>query len=53
MTGLAKTLERDPQMESLLRSRHKELGMPANIEGPLSQSLPGWIGWGRGRGVGR
>jgi Ti-type conjugative transfer relaxase TraA len=53
MTGLAKTLERDPQVESLLRSRHKELGMPAYVEGRLSQSLPGWIGWGRGRGIER
>jgi Ti-type conjugative transfer relaxase TraA len=53
MAGLAKSLERDPQVESLLRLRHKELGMPSYIEGPLSRSLPGWIGWGRGRGLGR
>jgi hypothetical protein len=53
MTGLAKGLERDPQVESLLRPRHKELGMPPYIDRPLSQSLPDWIGWGRGRGLGR
>ena len=53
MTGLAKSLERDPQVESLLRGRNKELGMPAYIEGRVSQSLPNWIGWGRGRGIGR
>lgn len=53
MTALAKSLERDPQLESLLRHRHKEIGMPAYVEGRLSQSLPGWIGWGRGRGIER
>jgi hypothetical protein len=53
MTGLAKGLERDPQVESLLRSREKELGMPPFIDRPLSQALPEWIGWGRGRGLSR
>ena len=53
MTGLAKGLERDPQMESLLRRRHSELGMPPFVERPLSQLLPDWIGWGRGRGLER
>ena len=53
MTQLARTLERDPQVESLLRSRDKELGIPPYIDRPLSQALPGWIGWGRGRGLGR
>ena len=49
----AKGLERDPQVESLLRGRTKELGMPPFVEGRVSQSLPNWIGWGRGRGLGR
>ena len=31
MTGLAKSLERDPQVESLLRARGKELGVPPMI----------------------
>lgn len=53
MTGLAKGLERDPQVESLLRSRERELRMPPSIDRPLSQALPDWIGWGRGRGLGR
>ncbi len=53
MTQLAKTLERDPQVESLLRHRDKELGIPPFIDRPLSQALPDWIGWGRGRGLGR
>jgi Ti-type conjugative transfer relaxase TraA len=53
MTGLAKSLERDPQVESLLRRRTSELGMPPFMEKPLSQTLPEWIGWGRGRGLER
>ncbi|HEV7661571.1 MAG TPA: Ti-type conjugative transfer relaxase TraA [Allosphingosinicella sp.] len=53
MTQFAKGLERDPQVESLLRGRTRELGMPPSIEGRVSQSLPNWIGWGRGRGLGR
>jgi hypothetical protein len=50
---LAKSLERDPQVESLLRRRTNELGMPPFVEKPLSQALPGWIGFGRGRGLSR
>lgn len=53
MAGLAKSLERDPQLESLLRNRSKDLGVPAYLDRPLSQALPQWIGWGRGRGVER
>jgi Ti-type conjugative transfer relaxase TraA len=53
MTAFAKTLERDPQLESLLRGRNRELGMPPHVERPLPQALPDWIGWGRGRGLGR
>lgn len=53
MTGMAKSLERDPQVESLLRRRSSDLGMPPFMEKPLAQSLPEWIGWGRGRELGR
>jgi Ti-type conjugative transfer relaxase TraA len=53
MTVFAKTLERDPQVESLLRNRNADLGLPPHIERPLSQALPNWIGWGRGRGLER
>ena len=53
MTGLARSLERDPQVESLLRSRTKELRMPAFMDRTLSDALPDWIGWGRGRGLSR
>jgi Ti-type conjugative transfer relaxase TraA len=53
MTAFAKTLERDPQVESLLRTRDRELGVPPYLDRPLSQALPNWIGWGRGRGIER
>lgn len=53
MTALAKTLERDPQLDSLLRSRSRELGVPPYMDRPLAQALPDWIGWGRGRGLER
>jgi hypothetical protein len=53
ITELAKSLERDPQLESLLRNRSKDLGVPTYLERPLSQALPQWIGWGRGRGIER
>ena len=53
MAGLAKSLERDPQLESLLRNRTKELSVPSYLDGPLPQALPQWIGWGRGRGLER
>jgi Ti-type conjugative transfer relaxase TraA len=53
MIAFAKTLERDPQVESLLRGRNRELGMPPHVERPLPQALPDWIGWGRGRGLER
>lgn len=53
MTGLAKSLERDPQLESLLRNRTKDLGVPAHLGRPLSNALPDWIGWGRRRGLER
>lgn len=53
MAAMAKSLERDPQLESLLRRRTDELGLPPFIQKPLSQALPDWIGWGRGRGLSR
>jgi len=53
MTAFAQGLERDPQVESLLRKRPTDLGVPPYLERPLSQVLPDFIGWGRGRGIGR
>jgi Ti-type conjugative transfer relaxase TraA len=53
MTAFAHGLERDPQVESLLRKRPNDLGVPPYLDRPLSQALPDFIGWGRGRGIGR
>lgn len=51
MGAMAKNLERDPQMESLLRARRPELGLPAEIGRSVSQSLSQYLGLGRGRGL--
>jgi len=54
MAALAKTLERDPQLEFLLRHRSRELGVPPYIDRPLAQALPDldWSGVGaRARAV--
>ncbi len=53
MTGMAKSLERDPQLESLLRSRVKELGIRSSGGASLSHDLQNWLGLSRGRGLGR
>ncbi len=55
MAGLAHSLERDAQMESLLRPRAKELGLFLPFERELSRELTHWFGLGRGRdrGLGR
>lgn len=42
MTGLAKSLERDAQMESLLRPRARELGLIRPFERELSRELTHW-----------
>jgi len=53
MTGMAKSLERDPQLESLLRNRVKELGIRSSGGASLSHDLQNWLGLSRGRGLGR
>jgi Ti-type conjugative transfer relaxase TraA len=53
MLALAHSLERDPALESLLRERRLELGLPAFEERHLSQALPSWLGLSRGRGLSR
>jgi Ti-type conjugative transfer relaxase TraA len=53
MLALAHSLERDPALESLLRERRLELGLPAFEERHLSQALPSWFGLSRGRGLSR
>jgi hypothetical protein len=55
MQGLAKSLERDPQVESILRNRWQELGIGQQIrqnEG-ISRELEQSITWGRTLGLGR
>jgi len=52
MGAMAKSLERDPQVESLLRGRRAELGLPAEIGRSVGQGLSDYLGIGRGRGLG-
>jgi hypothetical protein len=52
MADMGKSLERDPQLESLLRTRHKELGLPAGAGGSLSHDIQQWLGRSRSRGLG-
>jgi hypothetical protein len=55
MTDMAKALHRDPQLESLLRNRTRELGldMSRRGQGPIGHQLADWVAFGRGRGIGR
>jgi Ti-type conjugative transfer relaxase TraA len=52
MGAMAKSLERDPQVESLLRARRPELGLPAEMSRSVGQGLSDYLGIGRGRGLG-
>jgi len=52
MGAMAKSLERDPQVESLLRPRRPELGLPAEMGRSVGQGLSDYLGIGRGRGLG-
>ncbi|NQE60783.1 Ti-type conjugative transfer relaxase TraA [Caulobacter sp. RHG1] len=52
MGAMAKSLERDPQMESLLRGRRAELGLPSDMGRSVGQGLSQYLGIGRGRGLG-
>jgi hypothetical protein len=49
---MASRLERDPQVESILRNRKLELGLAMGRGGDVVQELMGVIGLGRGRGLG-
>ena len=53
MIGIAKSLERDPQLESLLRNRLKDLGIRSSGGSSLSHELQNWLGLSRSRGLGR
>ena len=50
MGVFAKSLERDPQMESLLRNRHRELGLPMPGHS-IGHDLIEHLGLGRGRSL--
>jgi Ti-type conjugative transfer relaxase TraA len=52
MGAMAKNLERDPQVESLLRGRRAELGLPAELGRSVGRGLIEYLGIGRGRGLG-
>jgi len=52
LVDMAKGLERDPQLESLLASRRPQLGLDAMSKKPLSQDLQKSLGLSRGLGMG-
>ena len=51
MVEMSKSLQRDPQLESLLRNRHQELGIKASGRASLSHDLQQWLGRSRSRGL--
>jgi len=60
MAGMAKSLERDPQMESVLRGRTRDLGLEIGTNrgremegGELGRQLTQELGIGRDRGMSR
>lgn len=52
MAEMAKSLQRDPQLESLLRNRTKDLGIGASRGASLSHELQSWLSRSRSRGLG-
>ena len=52
MADMAKSLERDPQLESILRNRRRDLGIPMELGHNIRHSLLDYLGLGRGRGLG-
>jgi Ti-type conjugative transfer relaxase TraA len=53
MAEMTKSLQRDPQLESLLRNRRRELGIGAPKGGSLSHELHSWLSRSRSRGLER
>jgi hypothetical protein len=51
MDGMARGLERDPQVESILENRKRELGISIGSSSGISMSLLDEIGRGRQRGL--
>lgn len=52
LAGMAKSLERDPQLESLLHSRRIELGLGAHQGSGMSHDLQSWLSRSRNLGLG-
>jgi len=52
MGAMAKSLERDPQVESILRNRSRELGIGIDMGQGIGRDLLESLGLGRGRGLG-
>lgn len=52
MGAMARSLERDPQVDSLLRNRKIELGLRASGAGSIAHQLQEKLGLGRGRDLG-
>ena len=52
MGAMAKGLERDPQVDSLLRNRKVELGIHASATGGIARQLNDYLGLGRARDLG-
>jgi len=48
---MARSLERDPQLESLLRQRRSQLGLPELPMRSMGQSLADMVGRPRSRGI--
>lgn len=53
MTAMGKQLQRDPQLESLLRTRTRELGIQMELGRSLSHTIQNWFDRSRQRGIGR
>src|SRR5258706_11567470 len=51
MTGMAKGLERDPQVESILRNRRQALGLPSAIKQGVGRELADIMARTRSRGL--
>jgi hypothetical protein len=52
MGAMAKSLERDPQVESILRNRSRDLGIPTDMGRGIGRDLLAYLGLGRERGLG-
>ena len=51
LTSMAKSLHRDPQLESLLHNRRAELGLKSSATASLSHDLQRHLGLSRGMGI--